>query len=248
MSRLLITKSYIDDIADAIREKTGDTSGLTLPQMANAITNMSAGIELPSTNKIVNSIGLQNEGDILYTLPSSTRLYSISISKANRGTDTSFNYVSASGIKLIFSKDGSENIDTSQSGVLLRGYSNKSPNVTMLDAFNLNNTNKTEHRGLPVIFYAEVSILPGYYLSSIEVRYRSDFSNWPDTWNTFEVKNETESYVVASYADRLHDSWLAYPSYNIIPISNDIPIPTNGEAYVMQNGVNVPIKKIFYTT
>lgn len=43
MSQLLITRAYLDNIADAIRGKNGTTNTYTPPEMADAITNIPTG-------------------------------------------------------------------------------------------------------------------------------------------------------------------------------------------------------------
>lgn len=43
MSKVVITESYLEDIADAIREKNGTQNTYTPAQMATAISNISGG-------------------------------------------------------------------------------------------------------------------------------------------------------------------------------------------------------------
>lgn len=40
MSKVLVTRSLLEDVGDAIRAKTGESDNLTLPQMASAITGI----------------------------------------------------------------------------------------------------------------------------------------------------------------------------------------------------------------
>lgn len=60
MSQVLVTESYLDDIADAIREKNGSEDTYTPAQMAGAIEDIHTADEVVLVSKSVNANGTYN--------------------------------------------------------------------------------------------------------------------------------------------------------------------------------------------
>lgn len=68
MSKVLVTESYLEDIADAIREKNGTQNTYTPAQMATAISNISGGGGSSSSSMNVQAyIGQANTSQNTYT-------------------------------------------------------------------------------------------------------------------------------------------------------------------------------------
>lgn len=65
MSKVLITESYLQDIADAIREKAGGNNTYTPAQMATAITNIPSG---GTSNIITGTFTTQSTGGEAQTI------------------------------------------------------------------------------------------------------------------------------------------------------------------------------------
>ena len=73
MSKVVITESYLEDIADAIREKNGTQSTYTPAQMATAISNISGGGGSTSWESLVDqSVNIASANPNYFTVSNYT--------------------------------------------------------------------------------------------------------------------------------------------------------------------------------